>query len=69
MFCSSTVLGAGIWVIVLAGVGYWFGRNEELVLQNMRWVTLILVAGCGVIVFFYWRKWQSHSRRAEELSK
>lgn len=62
MFCSSTVLGAGIWVIVLAGVGYWFGCNEQFVVQNLRWVTLFLVVGCGVIVFFYWRKWQSRSR-------
>lgn len=61
-FCAATVLGAGIWVLVLAALGYWFGRNEELVLQNMRWVSLFLVVGSSVIVFFYWRKWQSRSR-------
>ncbi len=68
-FCGATVLGAGIWVVVLAGMGYWFGRNEQLVAQNLRWVTLILMVGCGLIVFFYWRKWKSHSRRAQELSE
>ena len=62
-FCAATVLGAGLWVTVLAGLGFWFGRNEQQVLQNLNWVTLILAAGCGVIVFFYWRKWQRHSRR------
>jgi len=61
-FCSATVLGAGLWVLVLAGMGYWFGRNEQLVLQNLRWVTLFLVVGCGVTVFLYWRKSQSRSR-------
>jgi membrane protein DedA with SNARE-associated domain len=66
-FCAATVLGAGIWVLVLAGMGYWFGRNEQLVLQNLHWVTLFVVVGCGVIVFFYWRKWQSRSRLKNQL--
>jgi len=64
-FCVATALGAGLWVLVLAGLGFWFGRNEQLVLQNLQWVTLILAAGCGVIVFVYWRKWRSHSRLSE----
>ena len=68
-FCAATVLGAGIWVLVLAGMGFWFGRNEQNVVQNLRWVTLFLVVGCGVIVFFYWRKWQRRSKRIEKLSK
>ncbi len=67
IFCTATALGAGIWVLILAGMGYWFGRNEQLVLQNLHWATLILMVGCGVIVFFYWRTWQSHTRRTQEL--
>ncbi len=54
-FCSATVLGAGIWVVVLAAMGYWFGRNEQLVLQHLHWVTLVLVVGCGIVVLFYLR--------------
>lgn len=57
-FCVATALGAGLWVLVLAGLGFWFGRNEQLVLQNLQWLTLILVAGCGHRLF-YWRKWRS----------
>ena len=55
-FCSATSLGAGIWVGVLAAMGYWFGNNEELVRQNLHWITLALVAGCGIFLFFYWAK-------------
>ena len=66
VFCVTTALGAGIWVIVLAGMGYWFGRNEQLVMQNLHWVTPFLVIGCGILVFFYWRKWQRSSRPIEE---
>ncbi len=57
MFCSSTALGAGIWVIVLAGVGYWFGRNEQLVLQHLRWISISLVFACLGLALVYWRKW------------
>jgi membrane protein DedA with SNARE-associated domain len=69
VFCAATVLGAGIWVLALAGMGYWFGRNEQIVLQNLRWVTLFLVAGCGLLVFFYWRKWQSRLRLINQSSR
>jgi membrane protein DedA with SNARE-associated domain len=65
-FCAATVLGAGAWVLVLAALGFWFGRNEQLVLQNLHWVSLILVIGCGVMTFFYWRKRRGRSKRAQE---
>ncbi len=56
-------LGYGSWR--WPGLGFWFGRNEQLVLQNLQCVTLILAAGGGVIVFFYWRKWVSHTKRIQ----
>nr|WP_320190504.1 DedA family protein [uncultured Desulfobacter sp.] len=61
-FCIATAMGAGLWVLVLAGLGYWFGKNQALVLQNLHWATLFLAAGCGIASFFYWRKWQRRSR-------
>lgn len=60
-FCAATVFGAGIWVVVPAGMGYWFGRNEELVLQNLHWITLALAGGCAILVFIYWRRWKRRS--------
>jgi membrane protein DedA with SNARE-associated domain len=63
-FCAATVLGAGIWVLVLAALGYWFGRNEQLVLQNLHWITLVLVFVCLGMVVIYWRKW---SRRSSDM--
>lgn len=68
-FCVATALGAGLWVLVLAVLGFWFGRNEQLISQNLQWVTLMLTAGCGVIAFFYWRKWQIRSRRIQGSSE
>jgi membrane protein DedA with SNARE-associated domain len=68
-FCSATVLGAGIWVVVLAAVGYWFGHNEQVVLQNLHWVTLALVAGCGILVIFYWRRWKNRLHQEPQQEK
>jgi membrane protein DedA with SNARE-associated domain len=58
VFCAATVFGAGIWVLILAAMGYWFGRNEQLVLQHLQWVTLALVFACLALVIVYWWKWR-----------
>lgn len=63
IFCAATVLGAGIWVVVLAAIGYWFGRNEQLVLQNLHWLTLALAGGCAILMFIYWLRWKRLSQR------
>jgi membrane protein DedA with SNARE-associated domain len=68
IFCVATASGAGIWVLVLAGMGYFFGRNEQMVLENLQWVTLILATGCGIVCYLYWRKWQRRTRRIQRVS-
>ena len=67
VFCAATSLGAGIWVVVLAAMGYWFGRNEQLFMQNLHWITMALGAGCVLLSFFYWRRWKRRS--AENTNK
>ena len=61
-FCAATILGAGIWVMVLAGLGFWFGRNEQLVLQNLRLVSLVLIVGCFLLGFLYVYRWRKKSQ-------
>ena len=69
VFCVATTLGAGIWVVVLAAMGYWFGRNEHLFMQNLHWITMALVIGCTLLSFFYWRRWKNRwsKVRTEEI--
>jgi membrane protein DedA with SNARE-associated domain len=50
MFCVATGLGAGVWVLVLACIGYWFGHNEELVLANLRYVSAVSIVGCLIVI-------------------
>ncbi len=40
MFAAFTSLGAGIWVIILALVGYYIGNNHELVSQYLHQIVL-----------------------------
>ncbi len=53
LFCIFTALGAGIWVIVLALVGYLFGMNSHLVHQKLRTISLCLLAFVVVITLLY----------------
>ena len=52
LFAAFTALGAGLWVIVLALVGYYIGNNQELVQHYLHQILLgigifavVLVAG------------------------
>ncbi|MBN2296991.1 MAG: DedA family protein [Deltaproteobacteria bacterium] len=67
-FCLYTSLGAGIWVIVLAYIGFIVGNNMELVKQYSRHATLALIACITVVVFFYIRRYIKNNRH-EVISK
>ena len=41
-FCLLTSLGAGIWVVILALLGYWFGANAELLGEHLKRLSLWL---------------------------
>ncbi len=53
-FALYTGLGAGIWVTVLALLGYFVGKNENLVGQYLHNATLIALLFVGGLVLFYW---------------
>ena len=48
-FCVYTSLGAGIWVALLALLGYWFGSEPELLTETLKEYSRWLLAG-GVLV-------------------
>jgi len=53
-FALYTGLGAGIWVTVLALLGYFVGKNENLVGEYLHNATLIALLLVGGLVLFYW---------------
>ncbi|NCD11940.1 MAG: DedA family protein [Epsilonproteobacteria bacterium] len=44
LFAFYTGVGAGIWVSILALLGFYFGQNEALLQENLHLVTLMVVA-------------------------
>ncbi|GAB6888435.1 DedA family protein [Desulfothermus okinawensis JCM 13304] len=53
LFSIFTALGAGIWVIVLALLGYFFGINRELLKQHLHIVSISLIIFVLVVSFIY----------------
>jgi membrane protein DedA with SNARE-associated domain len=56
-FSFYTGLGAGIWVTVLALLGYFVGYNEALVQEYIHMITLSMLGIIVVSVLIY-RKWR-----------
>lgn len=63
-FMFFTGLGAGIWVTILAWIGYVAGKNEELIHRYSREATAIALAGCILIVIVYAYFYRRKLRRA-----
>ena len=52
-FSFYTAIGAGIWVVVLVGVGYVVGSNQKLISEYMKSATLIALVSIVLIIIFY----------------
>jgi len=52
-FSLYTAIGAGIWVVVLVGVGYLVGSNEALISEYLKSATFIALVCVFLITLFY----------------
>ncbi|MBN2333205.1 MAG: DedA family protein [Deltaproteobacteria bacterium] len=54
-FIVSTGLGAGIWIIILAAIGYLVGNNQELVQayahRSFYYLLPAIVIACGIYIW------------------
>ena len=55
-FAFFNFLGAALWVTTISSVGYLFGKHWEKLMEVMKGVNLILLAGAIVIATIYWLK-------------
>ncbi len=69
-FLFYTFLGSGIWVIILAMLGYYLGAREELLIKYFKEISLIMVLlAVAVGLFLYLRrrsKFKSQSLENED---
>jgi len=52
-FITFTAIGSGIWVVILAMVGYLIGNNRTLLHMYLHRITLLLVIACFVAAAIY----------------
>jgi len=52
-FSVCTFLGAGLWVSILAFLGYFIGQNQEVLREYLNQITILLILISGIIVLFY----------------
>jgi len=55
VFSFYTSLGAGIWVTILAVLGYSLGHNEAAIRDNLMLITLTTLGAVAVIILLYVR--------------
>ena len=56
LFTLYTAIGAGLWIITLALLGYFIGKNKELIQQYLHIITLFLVILILLISVFLYLK-------------
>ena len=61
-FSLFTTLGAGIWVAILLGLGYFLGQNETILKEKLHIITILLLLFVILtfIIYFY-----SHKKRKQ----
>ncbi|MEK6889340.1 MAG: DedA family protein [Nanoarchaeota archaeon] len=52
-FSLYTVLGAGIWSVILIYLGILFRDNCEIIAQNLNIITIITLLVCAIIILGY----------------
>lgn len=52
-FCFYTSLGAGIWSFILLYLGYIFGKNLDLIKENLNLITFWTILICSILVLIY----------------
>lgn len=62
-FCFYTAAGAGIWVCILAYIGYFFGNNKDKIFQASRhWSVYIMIFSVLVVAVYIIR----HMRKSNK---
>lgn len=63
-FALFTGLGAGIWVTVLALLGYFIGNNQELFKRSLHQITIYIAISLALLILLYSWWYRRQSRRA-----
>jgi len=52
-FCLFTALGAGIWSVILAYLGYFLGMNLYAIKEKLHTIIIVLIPFIAIVIIFY----------------
>jgi len=55
VFSFFTALGSLIWILVLVGLGYFIGENQELIHKYLKEITMLTLIIISFIIFIYYK--------------
>ncbi len=67
LFLFYTALGSGIWVVILAWVGFWVGNNQALVHRYMHTASYALAAFCVALAAAYVFHCRRKNKKSEKM--
>jgi membrane protein DedA with SNARE-associated domain len=53
LFCCYTALGSAFWTSTLVTLGYFIGKNQELIKQYLNFIVIFCIIFSGLIILFY----------------
>ena len=56
VFSLYTLLGAGIWVVILALLGYFLGDNELLIKEYLHYIIIVILILLTILTFWYYKR-------------
>jgi len=62
-FSIFTLLGAGIWALILVLLGYFIGENQELIQKYLKEITLLIFIIVVFIGVLYYRYQKNRSKK------
>jgi membrane protein DedA with SNARE-associated domain len=61
-FCLYTVIGAGMWCTILAGIGYFIGKEQALIMKYSHQAVIgVIIFSAVLIAFYIWRQKKAKS--------
>ncbi|KRT35067.1 DedA family protein [Acetomicrobium hydrogeniformans] len=66
LFSLYTSLGAGIWVVVLALLGYYIGNNRERLQETLHSISVALFFLCVTIIAIYVLWYRSKAKKLKD---
>lgn len=65
-FILYTTLGSGIWMIVLAYLGYFLGNNEELLKDYLHQIIIVILVAIVIFSYIYYKIYKNKRRDAKK---